>query len=133
MNSSVVERVWAWRTFVWAGVIGSLIAWAWAWLVGGGAFAVMILVAVASVVLALRGTQGMRLAIVGLMVAGLAMFLASLYWLAMLLLATRGQVTAMDVLTTAVFPMVAAIVLLLGSAGGYRHAKTSPTATPTTA
>lgn len=69
----------------------------------------------------------MRLALVRPMVCGRAMFLASLYWLALLLLAGGGQVTATDVLTTAVFPMVASIVLLLGSMSGYRHVKGATT------
>ena len=123
MNASVVGRMAAWRSFVWAGTVGSVLAWAWVWFMGRGPTAVMLLVAIASVVLAYRATAGMRLALVGLMVAGLAMFLASLYWLTLVLFTSNGQATALDALTTSVFPMVAAIVLLMGSVPGYRHAK----------
>ncbi len=121
MNANVVGRPWAWRTFVWAGVVGSVLAWAWVWSMGRGASVVMLLVAVASVALAYRGTAGMRMALAGLMVAGLAMFLASFYFMTLVLMAGT-QVTAQDVMATSVFPMVAAIVLLVGSATGYRHA-----------
>ena len=129
MNSNVAERMSAWQTFVWAGVIGSLIAWAWVWFMGRGATVVMVLVAVSAVVFALRGTAGMRLALVGLMVCGLAMLLASLYWFALLLVANAGQLTVAHVLTTSVFPMVAAIVLLLGSVAGFRHVRATPRTT----
>lgn len=122
MSASVVSRAWAWRSFVWAGVVGSLLAWAWVWFRVGGASAVMLLFAVAAVVLANRGTAGMRTALAGLMVAGFAMFLASLYWLYMLLLQGSPTVTAQDVITLSVFPMVAAVALLLGAASGFRHA-----------
>jgi hypothetical protein len=125
MSANVVNRVWAWRSFVWAGVVGSLLAWAWVWFRMGGASAVMVLFAVAATVLAYRGTAGMRLALVGLMVVGFSMLLASLYWVYLLLLQGSPAVTAQDVLTMSVFPMVAAIVLLLGAAAGYRHATPS--------
>jgi len=121
MSASVVSRVWAWRSFVWAGVVGSVLAWAWVWFRVGGPSAVMLLVAVAAVVLANRGTTGMRTAIVGLMVAGFTMFLASLYLVYALLLQGNQNVTAPDVLTLSVFPMVAAVVLLLGAVSGFRH------------
>ena len=129
MTANVVDRMWGWRSFVWAGVIGSLIAWAWVWFMGRGSTVVMVLVAVSTVVFALRGMAGMRLGLVGLMVAGFAMLLASLYWFALLLVANAGQVTVTDVLTTSVFPMVAAIVLLLGSVAGFRHARSATRAT----
>ena len=123
MSTNVATQVSSWRAFVWAGVVGSVVAWAWVWFMGRGPSVVMLLVAVAAVALAYRGTRGMRLALIGLMVAGLAMFLASLYWLTLVLLAIGA--TAVDALTTSVFPMVAAIVLLLGSVAGYRHAKSA--------
>lgn len=129
MKAKAAERMWEWRSFVWAGVIGSVIAWSWVWLMGRGASVVMVLVALAAVVFALRATAGMRLA----MVAGLAMLLASLYWMTLLFVANAGQVTAVDVLTTSVFPMVASIVLLLGSIAGYRHARFEATRTTTAA
>ena len=130
MNETVMRRTWEWRTFVWAGVVGSVLAWTWVWFAGRGASVVMLLVAFAAVALAMRATAGMRLALVGLMVAGLVMFLASLYWLTLVLFAGNG-VNAVDVLTTAVFPMVAAILVLMGSVAGYRHAKMEATKTTT--
>lgn len=122
MSASVVSRVWAWRSFVWAGVVGSVLAWTWVWFRMGGVWAIMLLFAIAAVVLANRGTAGMRAALAGLMLAGFTMFLASLYWLYTLLLQGSPNVTTYDVLTMAVFPMVAAVVLLLGAASGFRHA-----------
>ncbi len=121
MSASVVSRAWAWRSFVWAGVVGSVLAWAWAWFQVGGGYAVMLLVAVATVVLANRGTAGIRVALAGLMVAGFAMFLASLYLLYALLLQGSQNVTAVDVLAASVFPMFASVVLLLGAASGFRR------------
>ncbi len=125
MSASVVSRAWAWRTFVWAGVVGSLLAWAWVWFRVGGASAIMLLFAIAAVVLAYRGTAGMRMALAGVMVAGFAMFLASLYELYLLLLEGSRNVTATDVITLSVLPMVAAVILLLGAATGFRHAKSA--------
>ena len=54
----------------------------------------------------------MRLALVGLMVAGLAMFLASLYWPTLVLLMGRMTGDSDGRIVHVVFPMVAAIVLL---------------------
>jgi hypothetical protein len=121
MTASVVERAWSWRSFVWAGVIASLVAWAWVWFRVGGASAVMMLFAFAAVVLAYRGVAGLRVALAGLVVVGFTMFLASLYWTYTLLLQGNQTVTAVDVVTVAVFPMVSAVVLLLGSVAGFRH------------
>jgi hypothetical protein len=123
MSASVVSRLWMWRSFVWVGVIASVLAWAWVWFRVGGVSAVMVLVALAAVAFAFRATTGMRAALAGLMVAGFAMFLASLYWTYMLLFQGTPTVTVTDVLALSVFPMVSAIVLLLGSAAGYRHAE----------
>ncbi len=135
MNSRALSKAWEWRSFVWAGTVASVVAWAWVWFRQGGASAVMLLFALAAVVFAYRGTAGVRVALVGLMVAGLVMFLASLYWVYMLLLGANQGVSAMDVVTTGVFPMVAATVLLLGSVAGFRHVneseKTQTTPTPT--
>ena len=130
-TSSVVGKAWAWRSFVWAGVVASVVAWAWVWFRQGGASAVMLLFAVAAVVFAYRGTAGVRIAMVGLIVAGFVMFLASLYWMYMMLLGANQGVSAMDVITTGVFPMVAATVLLLGSVAGFRHVR-EPSEAPTT-
>jgi hypothetical protein len=123
VNSSVVAK----------GTIASVVAWAWVWFRQGGASALMLLVALAAVVFAYRGTAGVRIAMVGLVVAGFVMFLASLYWVYMLLLGANQGVSAMDVVTTGVFPMVAATVLLLGSVAGFRHVRTTDTTqtTPT--
>ena len=123
MGASVVDRAWSWRSFVWAGVIASLLAWAWVWFRVGGASAVMMLFAFAAVVLAYRGVAGVRIAMVGLIVVGFTMFLASIYWTYTLLLQGNQAVTALDVVTVAVFPMVAAVVLLLGSVAGFRHVR----------
>ena len=131
MSASVANRVTAWRSLVWAGVVGSVVAWSWVWVVSGGISLVMLLVAVAAAVLAWRGIQGMRAAMAGVMVAGLALFLSSLYLTAMLFV-NATQVTAMNVITLGVIPMVTAIVLLVGSAVGFRHSTTSTTSTSTT-
>ena len=128
MTASVVERAWSWKSFVWAGVIASLVAWAWVWFRVGGASAVMMLFAFAAVVLAYRGVAGVRVAMVGLVVVGFTMFLASLYWTYALLLQGNQAVTALDVVTVAVFPMVSAVVLLLGSVAGFRHVRDTSTA-----
>lgn len=125
MSASVVSRAWAWQTFVWAGVVGSLIAWTWVWFRVGGASAIMLLFAIAVVVLAYRGTAGMRMALAGVMVAGFAMFLASLYAMYLLLLEGSRNVTATDVIALSVLPMVAAVILLLGAATGFRHTKST--------
>ena len=128
VNGSVVSRAWGWRSFMWAGVVASLVAWAWVWFRQGGASAVMLLFALAALVLAYRAAAGVRVAFVGLMVAGFAMFLASLYWTALLLLNGNSGVSAVDVVTTGVFPMVAAVLLLVGAVAGFRHVKTAATA-----
>jgi hypothetical protein len=130
-TSNVFSKAWAWRSFVWAGTVASVVAWAWVWFRQGGASAVMLLFAVAAVVFAYRGTAGVRLALVGLVVAGFAMFFASLYWMYMMLLGANQGVSAMDVITTGVFPMVAATVLLLGAVAGFRHVRTTQTPTQT--
>jgi hypothetical protein len=89
----------------------------------------MTLVAIATVVLAYRGTAGVRVAVSGLVVAGFAMFLSSLYLTYRLLLDGSGSATAADVITVGVLPMVAAVVLLVGAVAGFRHAKTPARAT----
>jgi hypothetical protein len=123
MNANFVRRMPMWRTLVWAGVVGSVLSWAWAWYVVRGSVAVMLFVAIASVLLAYKGTTGMRWALVGLMVAGLTMFLAALYWLYMLAFVARGQVGATDWLAVSFFPMVFAVVLLVGAVPGFRHTR----------
>src|SRR5262245_4297516 len=123
MTATVVSRAWAWRSFMWAGVVGSVFAWAWVWFRQGGASALMLLFAVAAVAVAYRAASGVRVALVGLVVAGVTMFLASLYWTALLLMNGNAGVTTSDVLSTGVFPMVTAVVLLLGAVAGFFHAK----------
>lgn len=126
-TSNYFSKALAWRSFVWAGTVASVVAWAWVWFRQGGASAVMLLFAVAAVVFAYRGTAGVRVALVGLVVAGVAMFVASLYWMYMMLLGANQGVSAMDVITTGVFPMVAATVLLLGAVAGFRHVRAAQT------
>jgi hypothetical protein len=121
MNArNVAWRVPAWRTFVWVGVIASVVAWTWAWFVGQGPQAFMVIVALAAVALAYRAVAGMRLALVGLMVAGFAMFMAGLYWMFWTAL-PAGSVGGLDIASTSVLPMLSAGVLLLGAATGFRH------------
>ena len=122
--NNVAMRVPAWRSFVWAGVVASVVAWAWAWFVGHGAQVFMVVVALSTVAFAYRAVQGMRLALVGLMVAAFFMFLASLYWMFWVML-PAGPVNAFDMASMSLFPMVAAVVLLLGAATGFRHSRDS--------
>jgi len=129
-TSSVVSKVWGWRSFVWAGTVGSVLAWAWVWLRYGGAAAVMVLFAIAAVVFAVRGTAGVRVAVVGLVVAGFAMFMSSLLWMWMLM--TTSGVSALDVITAGVLPMVFAALLLVGSITGFVYVRRTDT-TATTA
>ena len=120
MNANVAWRAPQWRSVVWAGVVSTLLAWTWAWYVGRGAQVVMVLFALAAVVLAFRATAGMRLAIIGLMLVGFVMFLASVYWMFWVMLPS-GPTSAADMASLSVFPMVASAVLLVGSAAAYRH------------
>ena len=123
MNArNVALRVPAWRTFVWSGVPASVIAWTWAWYVGHGAQVFMVVVALAAEPLAYRAVGGMRLALVGLMVAGFAMFMASLYWMFRAALPATSA-GGFDLASTTLFPMVSAVVLLLGAATGFRHTR----------
>ena len=120
MNANVAWRVPAWRNIVWIGVVASVVAWAWAWLDGRGAEAFMLVIALAAVLFAYKAVAGMRAALIGLMVAGLAMFLGSLYFLVWVFL-PEEHATAFDVLSVAVFPMVTSAVVLVGAATGFRH------------
>jgi hypothetical protein len=122
MNANVAWRVPAWRSFVWVGVVASVFAWALAWVVGRGAQAFMVIVAIAAVALAYRAVSGMRLALVGLMLAGFVMFLASLYWMFAVLMPTANT-SPLDLLAMSVLPMASAAVLLLGAVSGYRHSQ----------
>ena len=122
MNVQFARRLPNWRSLMWVGVIGSLVTWAWAWFVVRGPSVLMVLVALAAVALAYRAKDGNRWAIVGLMVAGFAMFLAGLYFFYLLTLTAGGAVSVVDVLATSVFPMAFAAVLLLGVVPGFRHA-----------
>lgn len=109
---------------MWVGVVGSVLAWAWVWYLGRGPMVFMLLFALAAVAFSYRANQGSRLALAGLMVTGLAMFLASLYFLAALY--TSGErFTVVDALAVSFVPLVAATFLLAGSAVGFRHARTA--------
>ncbi|MEP7378279.1 MAG: hypothetical protein ABI725_01815 [Chloroflexota bacterium] len=122
MATDVVKRTPAWRVLMWVGVVGSVLAWAWVWYLGRGPTVVMLLFALAAVAFSYRANMGSRLALAGLMVAGLAMFLSSLYWLAALY--TSGDAfTVGDAFAASVVPLFAAIFLLAGSATGFRHAR----------
>jgi hypothetical protein len=123
-DRSVFKRMPTWRTLMWAGVVGSVVTWSWAWFVARGAVVVVLFMALATVVLALRGTKGMRVAVMGLIVAGVTMFLAALYWMYLLLI-PAGQTSTLEVMSVSVFPMVAAMVLLLGAIPGYRQLRNS--------
>ena len=107
---------------MWVGVVGSVLAWAWVWYLGRGPTVVMLLIALGAVAFSYRANTGSRPALVGLMVAGLAMFLASLYWLAALY-TSGGPITVVDALAASFLPLVAAIFLLTGAATGFRHAR----------
>jgi predicted neutral ceramidase superfamily lipid hydrolase len=124
MSTSVVRRMPTWPTFVWSGVIGSVLAWTWVWSMGRLPSAVMVFVALAAVALVFPARAGMRWAFVGLMVAGLAMFLSSLYSLYLLVFGAGGPVHTLDWVAAFFLPMVAATLLLLGAATGFRHAGT---------
>jgi len=131
VTANVAKRVTAWRSLAWSGVVGSVLAWAWVWFRVPGAYTlVMFVIAVAAVLFAYRGMQGgMRVAMAGLVMTGFVLFLASLYTMAMLFV-NGGQVTAVDVVTVGFFPMVFALLMLVGAAVGFRHV--SPSATSTT-
>jgi len=120
MNANVAWRAPAWRGVVWVGVVASVVAWALAWLVGRGAESFMLVVALAGVVFAYKAVSGMRVAMVGLMIAATAMFLASIYFMFWIVFPDQ-QATAFDVLAVAVFPMVASAVLVVGAFTGFRH------------
>jgi hypothetical protein len=115
-------RVPAWRSFVWAGVAASVVAWAWAWLAGQGAQVFMVVVALATVVLAYKAMAGMKVAFVGLMIAGFVMFLASLYYMFWVML-PAGPTSVVDMVSQSLFPMFASVVLLLGAVTGFRHSR----------
>ena len=121
MNAQFVRRVPSWRSFMWVGVVGSLVTWAWAWALERGPTMLMLLVALSAVALAYRANSGNRWAIVGLMVAGFSMLLAGIYWFYLLTLTASGPVSAIDFMAMSVFPMAFAAVLLLGVVPGFRH------------
>ncbi|MEO6350060.1 MAG: hypothetical protein ABIP53_05355 [Candidatus Limnocylindrales bacterium] len=120
MTAGLDRRAPAWRSLVWVGVVGSVLAWALAWYLDrGGPLAVMLFVAMASVALAFRATAGMRIALVGLIVASFAMFLGALYLMLIVVVAPGGA--SSTALAASVFCMVTATVLLLGAVPGFRH------------
>ncbi len=122
MNANLTWRVPTWRTFVWVGVVGSIVAWAWAWSAGQNIAAVMIFAALAAVLFAYKADAGMRVAFVGLMVAGMAMFLASVYFMFWVLLPGQNA-TATDMVSLSVLPLVASALLLVGAFTGFRHSR----------
>lgn len=122
MATDVVKRTPSWRVLMWVGVVGSVLAWAWVWYLGRGPTVVMLLFALAAVAFSYRANTGSRWALVGLMVTGFAMFLASLYWLAALY-TSGGPITVADALAASFLPLVAATFLLAGSATGFRHTR----------
>ena len=122
MNAALTRRMPSWRSLMWVGVVGSLVTWAWAWFLERGPTVLMLLVALAAVALAYRAKNGNRWAIIGLMVAGFAMFLAGVYWFYLLTLTANGPVGVFDFMAMSVFPMVFAAVLLLWVVPGFRHA-----------
>jgi hypothetical protein len=107
---------------MWAGVVGSVLTWTWAWYVGHGAQVVMVLFALAAVALAYRASMGMRVALAGLILVGFVMFLASLYWMFLVMMPTTGA-NGLETASLSLFPMVTSVMLLLGSAVGFRHTK----------
>ena len=122
MTTDVVKRTPSWRMLMWVGVVGSVLAWAWVWYLGRGPTVVMLLFALAAVAFSYRANTGSRPAMVGLMVTGLAMFLASLYWLAALY-TSGGPISVADALAASFLPLVAAVFLLTGAATGFRHTR----------
>ena len=120
MNANMTWRAPAWRNVVWVGVLASVLTWSWAWFVGRGAEAFLVFVAVAGVVFAYKAMSGMRVAMVGLLVAALVMFLSSVYFMFWIVFPDQ-HATAFDVLSVSVLPMVASAVLLVGAGAGYRH------------
>jgi hypothetical protein len=122
LTTDVVKRTPSWRVLMWVGVVGSVLAWAWVWYLGRGPTVVMLLFALAAVAFSYRANQGSRWGLAGLMVTGLAMFLSSLYWLAMLY-TSGGPITVADALAASFVPLVAATFLLTGAAVGFRHTR----------
>ncbi|MEP7158879.1 MAG: hypothetical protein ABI797_05595 [Chloroflexota bacterium] len=123
VTPDVVKRMPTWRALMWVGVIGSVLAWAWVWYLGRGPSVVMLLFALAAVALSFRATAGMRLALAGLIVCGVAMLLASVYWMTLLYTGAPTSVTVADVFITSVVPLFASMFLLAGSIAGFRHAR----------
>jgi hypothetical protein len=120
VSTNVTARIPAWRNLVWLGVVSSIVAWAWAWFAGNGAQVLMLVVAIATVVLAYRAVAGLRIALVGLIVAGFVMFLASLYWMVWVML-PAGPTSVVELVSQSMLPMVTSVVLLLGAVTGFRH------------
>lgn len=123
VQPDVAKRTPTWRVLMWAGVVGSVLAWALVWYLGRGPSVIMLLFALAAVALSFRATAGYRWALVGMILVSLVMFLASLYWMAMLYTDPVAPVSVVDVMVASVVPLVAAIVLFAGAAVGFRHAR----------
>jgi hypothetical protein len=125
LTTDVAKRAPTWRVLMWAGVIGSVLAWAWVWYLGRGPSVVMLLFALATVALAFRARAGMRTALAGMVVAGVAMLLASVYFMALLYMGSTGPVTVADVFVASVLPLVSAMLLVTGAAAGFVHARST--------
>ena len=121
MMTDVFRRPVTWRGLMWAGIIGSVLTSTLAWYLGRGPWAMMVLFALVAVALGFRASAGVRWALVGVTVAGFVLFLASVYWLILMYVASATPVGITDVLTGAAMPMVAAMVLLTGSLAGLRR------------
>jgi len=121
VSSNTAMRMPTWRSLVWVGVVASVVSWTWAWYADRGAQVFMVVVALATVAFAYRAVAGMRLAIVGLMVAAFVMFLGSLYWMFWVMM-PAGPTNAFEMASVSLFPMVSSVVLLVGAAAGFRHA-----------
>ena len=89
----------------------------------------MLVVALAGVAFAYRAVAGMRLALVGLMLVGFVMFLASVYWMFWVMM-PAGPTSALNMVSLSLFPMASAVVLLLGATTGYRHSRDTTPASP---
>jgi hypothetical protein len=113
-----------WRNLVTVGVVGSVVAWALAWFFEPGPTVLMVVVALAAVGLWYRARQGTRWAWAGLLVAGVTMLFGAVYFTGLLFLG-GSTVTLVDWLAVSVFPMAAAVCLLLGAGPSFRHARST--------
>jgi hypothetical protein len=113
---------------MWLGVVTSVVAWAWAWFVVGWPAVIMLLVALASVLFGYRAVRGMRLALVGQTVAGVAMLFGSIFLMYSTVFG-GGAMTLVD-WTAVLAPFVGAALLLFGTVAGFRQTRAAAPATP---